>query len=148
MKLFRFVIIPILLFIPLLAFGQVGTASTSSVAVGLGDLLEGGKAVYTAFDTVGVMAGLIATVNLLINATKFGPIGAAIKKAGLKWIRPLLAVVLGGLGGAAVSLSTGQVWWQALIAGLIAGMAAPGLHEVIELLRGKRKPEPEAKAEA
>ena len=106
----RFLLVPILLMIPIMAFGQVGTTTTSTV-VGLGDLVQGAQGVYTAFDTVGVMAGLIAAVNLLITATKFGPIGAAIKKAGLKWIRPLLAVVLGGLGGAAVSLQTGQVWW-------------------------------------
>jgi hypothetical protein len=137
----RFLLVPILLMIPIMAFGQVGTTTTSTV-VGLGDLVQGAQGVYTAFDTVGVMAGLIAAVNLLITATKFGPIGAAIKKAGLKWIRPLLAVVLGGLGGAAVSLQTGQVWWQAVMAGLIAGLAAPGLHEVIELLRGNRKPVP------
>lgn len=119
---------------PALALAQVASSTVSA-----GDLLASGSAAVDAWTMVGWMGGITATIKLLIDATKFGPIGAWMKDKGLKWLRPALALVLAGFAGFVSSFQTGVDVWVSIVAGLGAGMGSVGFHELLEYLRGRNK---------
>lgn len=76
--------------------------------------------------------GVLALIVLLLTRlSRLGWVGHYIKDRGIGWATPLLAVVLGGLGGLFAALQQGQPWFPAMINGVIAGVGATGLYEVL-----------------
>ena len=122
-----------------LGYTQVGTTTTSTVT--LGGLLQGGMGMYDTFTTLGVLAGISAAINLLINVTKFGPIAAFIKKKGWKWLRPVLALVAGLVAGMVAGLAEGKGGVSLAIytvVGLMSGGGAIAIHELTAVVKGDR----------
>lgn len=101
----------------------------------LGEILEEGQSVASTWKELGVLAGLIALVTFLIRLTKLGFVGRAINRNRLDWIRPLLAMGAAGLTASAAALVLGQDLQWVILAGLVAGLAAPGVHELMGALQ-------------
>lgn len=95
----------------------------------VGDIVSGAGDVYNIWKTSGWIAGLTALIYLLIQITKVG----FIKKwLGVrKWLRPLIAVVLGLAGATFAAMQGGVVWWSALLGGLGAALGSSGFNELM-----------------
>lgn len=121
------------------AFGQVGTTTTATSAEAL---LSQGFGAYNTFSTSGVLAGLTATVFLLVSLSKVNFINTVIKTHNLKWLRPVLALVAGFLAGLLAAMSNGRSWTAALpiaFLGLLSGGSAVALHELLACFKGERR---------
>lgn len=126
---------------PVVALAQVATATSSTVAPSLTDLLEQGQHTYKLFETGAILAGVSAVINLLVNISKMGPINDWIVRKRLKWIRLVAALVLGFLAGLSTALAQGMKWHMAAITALIglgSGGGAVVIHELVSMLKGNR----------
>ena len=84
---------------------------------------------------LGLLAGLIAAINFLIALLRFRMINDFFTKWDIKWLKPLLATVLGGaLGGLSVA-ATGASAINSVLAGCLAGLGSVGFHELINSLK-------------
>lgn len=95
------------------------------------ELAKQAEKIAQDWEKLGWMGGVIAIVGLLIMLLRFKPINNFLEGKGWKWIKPYLAVGLGAVGGFFTSLAGGAVWYQAIIAGIIAGAAVPGFHQIL-----------------
>jgi hypothetical protein len=102
------------------------------------ELLTMSQKVVNDFRSVGVLAGVTGLAWLLVNITKLAPINSWLVARKKKWIRPLLAVIAGGLTGAAGSVAVDVNTVLAIIHGAFLGGSAIGWHEVIEAVKGNR----------
>lgn len=95
----------------------------------VGDIASGAGEVYNIWKTQGWIAGLTALIYLLVQITKLG----IIKKwLGVrKWLRPLIALVLGLAGATFAAMSGGVVWWNALLGGIGAALGSSGFNELL-----------------
>lgn len=111
----------------------------SAPEVQAGDLIAGAQKTATDWQKLGLLGGLIALVNLLINALKFGPIKEWMEVNKKRWLIPYIALGLGGALGVMSAIYTGSDPVQSLMAGLAAGSSAIGVHEATtKLKKGKR----------
>lgn len=99
------------------------------------DVIEDFKDMVNDWRTAGAVAGLIALAYLLVRLTKVGTIARYIEEKGIKWIRPLLALLIASLTAALASLETGASPLMAAIHGLLAGLAAPGLDQLFQSVK-------------
>ena len=131
-----------LIFLPDVLFAQqVVTATSSTVAPTLTELVGQGQHAYELFSTGAILAGLAAVINTLVNVSKIGAINEYIKRKKLKWIRLVAALVLGFLGGLATALTQGMEWPMATVTslgGVMSGGGAVVIHELISMLKGNR----------
>lgn len=142
-----FPIITLILLLPLVALAQVATTTTSTTPPTVIDLLNQAKGLGDAFSIGGVLVGISAVVNLLVNATKVGFINTFIKGKGLKWIRPLLALVAGFLAGLIAALAEGKSWGMAIawsVLGAVTGSGAVLIHELVQSFKAWRKKDDES----
>jgi hypothetical protein len=100
-------------------------------AVSVADLAEQAQKIAEDWKKLGWMGGVIAIIGMLILMLRFKPIDVFLEDKKLKWIKPYISIGLGVLGGFFAALIGGAIWHQALIAGLIAGAAVPGFHQVL-----------------
>ena len=135
MKKLGFILLVML--IPTIALAQ--QVATGTVSVDVIDLINEGFSIVKGWGDVTVLVIASGLVNLLVNVTKFGPIGKLIKDKKLKWIRPLLSVIAGGLVGATGALATGATVLNAIVVGVGAGFGSVGFHELWDSLTAKRK---------
>lgn len=98
----------------------------------LTDLLQ----VVGDFRTAGLLAGMIAVVNLLTNLTKVPLVAKYVKPA---W-RPWVALGLGAVGSGLAALSSGVSIPAAVLTGLVSGFSAIGSHELLSTV-GKKATE-------
>lgn len=91
--------------------------------------------VITQFKTVGVFAGLVALINLLLTLLRIPPLNAWLEKKGWKAYKVYAAAVLGGLGAMFGAVAMGRPWWPdaivAFITGVLAGLTAVGTNTMI-----------------
>jgi hypothetical protein len=140
-SLVRILAVALVLTLPCVVLAQVvsSTVSTSTVAEPTPvEIFELGKKIYDDWKTAGVLAGIVALINLLVNLTKIKLIADWIEQKKLKWLRPVLAVLLGAMSGAAGALAVGSNIPMGVVHGLLTGGAAIGLHELYSVLRGER----------
>lgn len=129
----------LVMLIPAIAIAQVATGTaTGTVTVAIVDLVNDGVSVVKGWGDATVLVSLLGIVNLLVNITKFGPVGKLIKDKKLKWIRPLLSVIAGALVGAIGALTTGATVLNAIVVGIGAGLGSVGFHELWDSLTAKR----------
>lgn len=118
------------------------TSTTATAAVSLDQLVGNAQNVYTAFKTLGILAGVSALINLVVNVSKLSPINEFIVNNNLKWIRPVLALLLGFVSGLGVALGNNMSTLSAVIyavVGLFSGGGAIAIHELISVFKGARK---------
>jgi hypothetical protein len=117
------------------------------------DIIQQLSQVVTDWQTLGLLAGLVALIKLLTDALKLASSEKAprwLSKA-FGWIkpawRPWVAVALGFLGATLAAAAEGASWPDALITGVLGGvlgLGATGTHEAI----GALKPSERAKKDA
>lgn len=93
---------------------------------------------------VGWLAGVIALVNLLLNLLRFKPIDMALERLDWKWLKPLIATLLGALLGGFSTFSTGASVLNSIVAGMLAGLGSIGFHELVDNLRKQTRKPPSA----
>jgi len=86
---------------------------------------------------VSIWLVVAAVIKVLVSLMRFKPVAKWLNTAKVKPIKPYISLVLGALSGVAVSITTGQPWQADLIAGIIAGFGATGIHETLKSVRGK-----------
>lgn len=91
------------------------------------DLFKQLSSVISDWDTLGTLAGMIAAINLLVNALKLDGLKNKIPKRAL----PFIALGLGVAGGFLSALASGASIIRAVIQGMMLGLGAIGTHEVI-----------------
>jgi hypothetical protein len=117
------------------------TAEAETKPVDAVELVTSVGKVIDDWKNVGWLAGVIALINLLLNLLRFKPIDMALERLDWKWLKPLIATVLGAtLGGFSV-FSTGAGVLNSVVAGMLAGLGSVGFHELVDNLRKQtRKP--------
>lgn len=106
------------------------TASTEPAsAPTLPDLVQGAEKTYDDWTKLGWLAGLMALVKLLVNLLKFAPIAKWFDDQQKGWLKPYIAAGLGALLGGLGTFATGVGLAKSIVAGLLAGLGAVGLHE-------------------
>ncbi len=96
------------------------------------ELLEMVVKLISDWRSVGWMAGMVALINILINLLRLPFVDDVLHRAKLKWLKPLLASMLGAILTALLSIMEGGPALSALAVGAIAGLAAVGLHELAD----------------
>lgn len=103
-------------------------------------ITEVGK-VINDWRNVGWLAGVIALINLLLSLLRFRPIDMALDRLDWKWLKPLIATLLGAALGGFSTFSTGAGALNSIVAGMLAGLGSVGFHELVDNLRRQsRKP--------
>lgn len=117
------------------------------------DIIQQLSQVVTDWKTMGVLAGLLALIKVVIDLTKLASSPTAPKwvSKAFGWLKPAWRPWFAtGLGFVAVALAAkleGKTWVEALMSGLLGGvlgLGASGAHEAI----GSLKPTERAKKEA
>jgi hypothetical protein len=89
--------------------------------------------VITDFRTVGILAGFIALVSLLVMVLRFKPLDAWLEKKGWKKWKAVIAAFLGGVLTMLSAVAGGEGWVAAAIAGLagaLTALSSVGLHNI------------------
>lgn len=116
-------------------------AETEAKPVDAVELITTVGKVIDDWRNVGWLAGVIALVNLLLNLLRFKPIDMALERLDWKWLKPLIATLLGALLGGFSTFSTGASVLNSIVAGMLAGLGSIGFHELVDNLRKQtRKP--------
>lgn len=99
-------------------------------------------AVITDFRAVGVFAGFASLIGLLVMLSRIPRINQLLERHDLKWVKTLIAAVLGGLGAMFGVLAAGEPFWPdalaALLTGAIGGLTATGGHQVLKAKKDER----------
>lgn len=97
----------------------------------IGEVITGVGKVIDDWENVGWLAGVIALINFLLGLLRFRPIDIYLAENELKWVKPLLAVVLGGALGGFSAFSTGASMLNSAVAGIMAGLGSVGFHQLM-----------------
>lgn len=100
-------------------------------------LAEQAQKIVDDWEALGWMGGTIAIIGLLLLLLRYKPIDDLLEEHELKWVKPWVAATLGALLGFFQCFITGKGWAVSIISGLIAGIATPGLHQL--LTKGNKK---------
>ena len=99
----------------------------------VGSLLTQALDVFKQFKDVGLLVGLAAAINLLVNVTKLPVVEKWLN--GVKPLRGVLAVVLGVGTGLVTALSQGKPVSEVVLMAVGGGLAGSGsvaLHELVQ----------------
>lgn len=101
---------------------------------------EQARKVVKDWKTVGWLAGLAALIAFLILLLKYKPVDALFERWEIKWLKPLIASVLGAASsGITAYILEGDVV-DAIIAGLlIIGPAAVGYFETVNKVKARNR---------
>lgn len=94
-------------------------------------LTEQAKKVSSDWEKLGWMGAIISAIGFLILLLRYKPVDKFLEEKKLKYLKPYFAVGLGTVSGFLTALSSGSPWYQSVLAGLIAGLAVPGAHQVL-----------------
>lgn len=102
-------------------------------------LLSEALGIVSTWQAGGWIIGCTAIVNLLVNVMKFKPIADWLEKLKIGWwLRPVIAIVLGIIGGIFSSLVGGASPGTAILVALLAGVSSAGFHELMTALFNKK----------
>ena len=92
------------------------------------DLANQAQKIQEDWERLGWMGGTIAIIGFLLLLLRLKPINTLLGEHDLKRFKPLAAAVLGVLLGFLQTFITGKGSAISVVAGVIAGIATPGLH--------------------
>jgi hypothetical protein len=96
--------------------------------------------VINAWQTIGTLAGVALILQLFVKALKFKPINVLFAKHKIKWIKPYIAMSLGGISGGIGAYVAGTEISNGVCAGILAGITSVGWNETINKAKlSKRK---------
>lgn len=110
----------------------------------VGGLITDAGKVIDDWKNVGWLAGVIALINLLLNLLRFRPIDEWLTRIDYKWIKPLVATVLGAALGGFSTFATGASVLNSIVAGAMAGLGSVGFHELMSQTRKRGGSKPTA----
>lgn len=88
------------------------------------------------FGPAGVLVAVVVIVAGAIFALRIGPAERLFTRYNIKWAKPYLAVGLGAFLGAASTWFTDLCLWGSALSGMVAGLAAVGLHQILTIHDG------------
>jgi hypothetical protein len=90
----------------------------------------------------GILLAITVIVAALIFLLRIGPAERLVVRYNLKWAKPYLAAGLGSVLGAASTwiVPGANSVWGASLSGLVAGLGAVGLHQILTIHDGGRQP--------
>lgn len=98
------------------------------------------KKTVSDWRTFGWLVGLAALITLLMMILKFKPINALLVRWGVKWLKPILTCVLGGVSAGIASYMVDGDVLNAIIAGLvIVGPVAIGFFEISNKVKARNR---------
>jgi len=130
-KSFVFWFVILLMSIPAVLFAQEAPTFT--------DITQQGIVAIQTWKSVGYLAGMLAVVNVLVNATKLPFLSDFFSQR--VWLRPLLATIFGALAGTLQAMVEGSPFLPSLLVGLIAGLGSVGFHELMQILNQRKQTE-------
>lgn len=95
--------------------------------------------VINAWQTLGVLAGVVVLLQLLMKALKYKPVNEAFKKYKIKWIKPYIAMALGAAAGGIGAYIAGTEIANGIVAGIMAGMTTVGWNESVNKLKASNR---------
>lgn len=107
----------------------------------VGELVSDAGKVIDDWKNIGWLAGVIALINLLLNLLRFRAIETWLNDLDCKWLKPLIATLLGCALGGFSTYATGAGILNSIVAGAMAGLGSIGFHELIDKTR-KRTTKP------
>jgi len=117
----------------------VETAVSSSTQPSGADFVAVIRKALKDWNTIGWIAFIIAALQICIKALKFKPINAWFTKRKLKWVKPYIAMLFGGIIGALSAYTTGAEMMQSFVAGSMAAMASIGWNETINKTKSENR---------
>jgi hypothetical protein len=96
------------------------------------DLVKDAEQMINNWKLLGSLAGLIALVQLLMKALKFGPLDNWFETSKVKWIKPYIATILGALLGGLTTYATNANLLNSITSGIIIGMGSVGWNEILK----------------
>ncbi len=114
-----------------------GKAGSESEEVTAEELAKQAQKIADDWQALGWMGGTIGIIGFLLLLLRFKPIDNLLEEHALKQYKPYVAAGLGVLFGFLQTYITGKGWGPSIVAGLIAGIATPGLH--LLLTKGNTK---------
>lgn len=113
---------------------KAGDGDDDSSGTDVKEIIDRINEVQTVWKTAGWLAGLTTLVALLLWFTKVTFIGVLLEKNQAKWVRPLLAMILAGLGAAAAAVTAHANLPTVILLAVGAGVMAPGADQVFQAL--------------
>lgn len=86
----------------------------------------------------GVLLAITVIVAVLILLLRIKPAELALAGYNIKWVKPYLAVAFGVVLGAASTWLTEAGLWASSLSGMVAGLAAVGLHQILTIHEVKK----------
>lgn len=94
------------------------------------EVVKDAQQVVDDWGRIGWFAGLLALVNMLIKLSRKSFVEAFLEARDLKWVKPVVALVLGGVLGGMTSWTRGNSVLYCIVEGVFAGAGAVAAHEV------------------
>ena len=126
----------------LLAQAPTGAAPAAAPAPSPGELVSGVGTVVDDWKNLGWLAGVIALINLLLNVLRLKPLNDYLADKDWKWVKPLVAVVLGSVLGGFSTCQSGASVLNSILAGFMAGLGSVGFHELMDKLKKQTTAKP------
>ena len=101
----------------------------------VGELVSDAGKVIDDWRNIGWLAGVIALINLLLSLMRFTPIETWLDELDYKWIKPLIATLLGCAFGGFSTYQTGAGVLNSIVVGALAGLGSVGFHELFDKTR-------------
>lgn len=102
--------------------------------VTLTEIIDAITLIVTNFKGVGLIAGFVAIIALLVLVLRIKALNAWLEKMDWKKYKPYIAASLAAISGFLIALGSGKPWTEALAAGIAAGLAgltATGGHQLL-----------------
>lgn len=112
----------------------------------VGELISGAGKVIDDWGNLGWLAGVIALINMLLLTLRLRPIDIWMTGLDYKWIKPLVATLLGAAMGGFSTFQTGAGVLNSIVAGALAGLTSVGFHQLIDQTRKRTTKTTEAAA--
>lgn len=106
-----------------------------------GELVAQVGQVVSDWRSIGALAGLIALINLLINILRLPLLHQYLTERKKRWIKPYISAALGAMLTGLSAYQTDAALLPAILAGLLFGLGAVGMHESLAPAYNARKRE-------
>ena len=121
---------------------EPAAAPAAAPAPSPGELVSGVGTVVDDWKNLGWLAGVMALINLLLNVLRLKPLNDWLAEKDWKWVKPLVAVLLGSALGGFSTFQTGASVLNSILAGFMAGLGSVGFHELMDKLKKQTTAKP------
>lgn len=130
-KILKFLMLPFLMVLPMIAFGQ----DASAEPVGLEDVVS---SIIELVKNYKGMSGIVlagSVISIMIQLLKTSLLSSFFKSESSKLLKRLIVLVLGTLMSMVAMVAAGSGWLDAVLTGLISSGAAVSIYEAFKAFR-------------